>query len=1007
MYPPLPTDVGVVSAFSDAQAAADVVVRDFAARLRLSVGQQARLAVVRERLIAARVHPAGPAYARYLSPLVCATPEEQDEFLARFAEMAASLPSDSLAGPDGAAGLDAAGAPIERKPSPKWRSPALLTLGAGLLLTVLIVLTIMSAQPDPAPPPNNGGTGSSKPGEPSSWRVERDGWALGTGLTPWALLGFAPLAGFGLIGVVGLIIVVRRTKVFRPQPDEARDAILPVALEDRFTDGGSNRAIVELGRYARGAGRRLHVRRSLHATLRNGGFPTLRFGDRARAPDYIALVERQSRRDHLPLIADALARRFRRQGLALHGFAFRDDPAWLRPLDDPNGVDRPLVEVEASLPDARWLIFSESEVLFEAPARPAPWLRSLADTTRVAVVNPRRQIDWQDDERSLRQVGVVVLPAAATAMRAYADWMLTGAPPSEQAPPAGRRKTDLPFHLAGRRATLLRGDLTDEDFEGLALDLRVWLGDDGMRLFRALAVYPRLEPALTLALGRRLRSVVRRSAREEAPDGSGEPWRGRRIWTRVLSLGGPSTDIGEPVLDDDLFLRLARLPWLREGTMPRPLRERFVRQLGNADLRAVAGVVEAFLCGDPVAALDPRGPPPGGGRVLIHWLNTHRDTDLHDPILIDALSGRSAERLGVGKGWAGRTRSLARPLHGPAAWIAVALALIVMWLQPREILVPEFSPKPPAAVETPTQTGPDEENTATAAATTDEDMGAAASEAATGSDEATAEAPVAPDPSADTFSSSPRVYFQISSESQRTAARSVELALERYDLGDGIHPIVPGIELREVRTSGLRCFTDAECGRAGVLLDQINRRLVRPARLENLSSLYPATRNRENHFELWLAPDAFERPTDRSVPTQSPVPNEDPARIRAREPEDQPLAVPTPDPSVVEDATRPTSRTYPFFLAPGTAPNSGVIVEVAAYVRRIDAADVLIEAPDRRSVEIVRTALREAGVDSAIMRAATTGTPAKPALGTVGEPGGRIAITVSSPAIPAAIPPAS
>ncbi len=891
---------------SAAQEAADEIVVGFIARLRLSVGQQLRLAQVRERLIDRGVHPASPAYARYLSPLICATPEEQVQLLADFAELEARLHREGLAPPilavsDAASPL--VSPPVAKPKKPWWRSvPGLTALGSLTLTVMWVTLLVILYVPSPTntPPATlpefiREVTELPTPPTPQTHEVPA-GWWFDSKLTPWAVIGLIPLLATLLVAIV---IFARRFRTFRPQPDQARNAVLPVALDGHFADLASNRAVLDLGRYIAGVGRRLHVRRTLRATLRNGGFPSPRFGGRAHAPDYVALVERQSPRDHLPLISEVLGRRFRSQFVALSRFAFRREPSLLRSLDDPGAVDIHIEELTSALPEARWLIIAEADPLFLQAGRLAPWLQRLIDTGKVAFFNPRGRSEWEEDEHLLRRAGVAVLPATSGGLRNYADWLLSDGVAEGKPAEVEAAGVDLPFHLACHQAQLLDESLSDVAFEGLMNDLKAWLGEPGMRLFRALAIYPRLEPSLTLALGRALSlktdeprpqarpetrtrtqparpsafpAAVRRIARLISKQAFGAAHRHERAraeksirrarvarqrpmtFTRLLRLFGSTLTLAAapaavkagaphtPLLDDELLVRLVRLPWMRLGYMPRSFRRRLARRMIASDLVTTVRVVEAFLLADAEAVLDPSARPPADRDLLIRWLKTHRDTDLHDTILIDALSGRRPDEPKPRKGALARVRALIPGLSDPPLVIAVVLGLMLMWLQPYTVTRVDPTKMPP-----PEQPQPPVKNTPLPPST-------AGSE--TVDNPSTSTPPMPPDGKFPGLT--PRVYFQISAESLRSQARALQANLAKADIGGGVRPFVPGVELtKPISSSVLRCFTNVECDRAPIILAQINRYLATPARLQNVSRTFPNAAIRENHYELWLAANAF------------------------------------------------------------------------------------------------------------------------------------------------------
>jgi hypothetical protein len=105
---------------------------------------------------------------------------------------------------------------------------------------------------------------------------------------------------------------------------------------------------------------------------------------------------------------------------------------------------------------------------------------------------------------------------------------------------------------------------------------------------------------------------------------------------------------------------------------------------------------------------------------------------------------------------------------------------------------------------------------------------------------------------------SPRVYIHIVSESQRAAARDLELGIESEKMGD-TSVIVPGIQVVElaVKRPTLRCFIAADCKAWGDrLVKLINSQLLSDrVVLQDFSRAYTNTGAiRALHFELYFPP---------------------------------------------------------------------------------------------------------------------------------------------------------
>jgi hypothetical protein len=104
--------------------------------------------------------------------------------------------------------------------------------------------------------------------------------------------------------------------------------------------------------------------------------------------------------------------------------------------------------------------------------------------------------------------------------------------------------------------------------------------------------------------------------------------------------------------------------------------------------------------------------------------------------------------------------------------------------------------------------------------------------------------------------SSPRIYLHIADESQRDAARRLELRIEATRPGD-LSVVVPGIQRVDSapKYSLLRCFTAEDCKLGPELLELVNAQLASPkVQLQDFSRSYTGNAIRPQHFELYFAP---------------------------------------------------------------------------------------------------------------------------------------------------------
>jgi hypothetical protein len=661
-----PADIGRAEV-SSLVAGYDRLFTELGAIYQLSIAERLRLEELKAVFVLRGLEPTDPAVARWLSPVICITPNGQADFLKSFGRAAEAAPPPAVGPsawfPEAATTLTRGLRKLQlRLRSSRPRVPSLSALSAdaivagqaGLVL-LLIVWAAAIALSSPADtllhvPEALRRVLHVEPPPPTSveWR-----WVLRLQVT---LIGlFLAVAAFLLLTFAMGSSLLRRSRRRRMEfndkirPEAARPVALQVGVEAYFAEPRVVRSIMALGRHHTSPGLRLHVRRSLRATLKKGGFPVLRYGLRPRVPEYVLLVDREGPRDHLYLVGEILARRMDQHRVTVFRYHFDRTSAHLRPID---AGERPtsLLEVQAANPGARWLIVAEPDRLLSRPGMVSPWLAALAAGASVTILNPRRESDWERDEADLRRVGVSVLPATPDGVARYSEWLTSDAPIAPGANHLPASQLDTPFHLGRLRARLFSPKpLEAEEFAGLEDDLTRWLGSDLMRLLRALAVFPRLEPALTLALGRALKGA----------DGS-------------------------PLLNDDTLLRLIRLPWLRAGRMPGPLRGELARGLGRADLAATVRTIEAFLRAEVEALRTGRMPPARERDLLIHWLSSTVGSDLHDDILIDAIRGRAPAELGApsAPSLRDRVRTIAEHPATPGVLVGLLGASLAVWVQP-------------------------------------------------------------------------------------------------------------------------------------------------------------------------------------------------------------------------------------------------------------------------------------------------------------------------------------
>jgi hypothetical protein len=273
------------------------------------------------------------------------------------------------------------------------------------------------------------------------------------------------------------------------------------------------------------------VDRTIEATLQKGKWPQVVHRQQQIMPEYVVLIDRKSRLDQQARFVQEVLHRLSADGVWLHQYEFNGDPRICFPLGHRE-APLYLKDLHARFPDSRLLIFSgKGEFINPISGRLQIWLEALSDWQERAIITPDRIHKGLREKLQARDFAVLPMTMAglASLVRVFEldkAPLLYASPRLVPAPLVER-----PLLWTGRDAPPV------EALDALMLDLKNYLGENGLYWLRALAVYPELRWELTLFLGSALRD-----------------------------------DRGQPLLDPDLLLRLARLPWFRLGYLPDWLR---------------------------------------------------------------------------------------------------------------------------------------------------------------------------------------------------------------------------------------------------------------------------------------------------------------------------------------------------------------------------------------------------------------------------------------------------
>jgi hypothetical protein len=575
-----------------------------------------------------------PEAGDWLAPVLCGSPSEQTMFHERFRKHvernAAKVASPAPLTPAERAVVDA---PAREARLRRWLFIGVVVVVGVVALTIATYsLTSLGQQ----------GPESSIPKPEITFFIPSPDLSTGLLSRPLALI---PL-------LLALLFVqwhrsrqLMLLRAFAPAPEKAEKVAFATAQPRFYGEPAVKRALGALRTHWAAPGRSLDVRRSIRATLRAGGRPELRFGNRPRTPEYVFLVDREAPRDHLSAAASLLMTQLIEERIVVTRYDYFGDPRRVVRPAEASGITRHLrlADLGALHTNATILMFTDASTFFDTSGRARRWLTDLREWGRPVLLTPRAVENWDWTERELEVEGVLVIPASKEGLEAFAERLKLGPDVplyvANQARETGIDRAALSrthrggdvgkfktpeghFDLAAfldRQRHLLLDDASPPPavVAELLADLQISLGPQTFALLQALAVFPRLEPALTIHLGMEL------------------------------------TLYGRPLLDEQRLLAIARLPWLRAGHMPDWLRRALVRRIEKERMAAILDVLQSFLL--PIE--NPRagvisleiGRRSGQGfrQLLLRWIGHDQTGELQDRILVDALRGLDPEQLGV------------------------------------------------------------------------------------------------------------------------------------------------------------------------------------------------------------------------------------------------------------------------------------------------------------------------------------------------------------------------
>jgi len=355
----------------------------------------------------------------------------------------------------------------------------------------------------------------------------------------------------------------RRKAVGKP---ELFELLVSASTHNPFQETSVMRHAQELRRPRSLPSEDLDVDLTILETIKSAGMFTPVYARRRVAAEYLILIDRKSKDDHVTRYADGLVSVLRTSQVYCDVYYFDGDfRRVFRNQQMPRISLDELIGRHAS--HRLVLITNGSAVLDPVTARVESWAFQLAQFHRRVCLTPTPPELWGYREMLIAGAfDCVVLPllpeSIPTAVEVLSDEGLVRHMPETRTPEDQREAMNrLVDILEDRPGLWLSSAKPGENLlkavEQAAHDA---FGDDGYLWMAACAVYPELNWNLTLHLGSMLRGAQ-----------------------------------GEPIFSAERLLKLAILPWFRDGSMPTWLRRRLTESMSPSQFYETQAALSKLL----------------------------------------------------------------------------------------------------------------------------------------------------------------------------------------------------------------------------------------------------------------------------------------------------------------------------------------------------------------------------------------------------------------------------
>jgi hypothetical protein len=315
------------------------------------------------------------------------------------------------------------------------------------------------------------------------------------------------------------------------------------------------RAAIRLGRARQGVSREIDVEATVAAIAHSAGRPQVVFAPMRVNPEYLVLISTKGDEDHVARQLDRVVAELSTQYLSIVRFFMAYDANLCFDELDSNYLN--LDQLAARYPDHRLMFLGSGDQLLNPGTLEVwPWAENLTSWKRRAILTPKPIEEWGPREASLaRLFDGPPLRANSAGMLQLAEFFERQEDVGSDGFTTGRDPVRRTWTFRPQRwLNPLPPD--DRTFKQLEIELKGYFIDDHGNFDQAAfwwlgacAIYPVLRWDLTIYLG--------------------------------LKLTMPQIKIagGMPLYTEERALRLAVLPWFREGYMPDWLRRRLLESL--------------------------------------------------------------------------------------------------------------------------------------------------------------------------------------------------------------------------------------------------------------------------------------------------------------------------------------------------------------------------------------------------------------------------------------------